>query len=184
MGGHGVGKTKLVSKISQEYGLRLLSETARTELARTERSFDDLRTDLEAVSQYQRRVFSEQIRVEREAGDCFVSDRAFDNLAYLCAHGEGFGDLAKSQEAQDYARHVAAGLVFWVRPLPTVVADGVRAKTDLDLASVWRIDGMVQILLELFDIKGIPVSCHSFKDRWSLVRGVIDLKRQAESLKP
>lgn len=181
VGSHGVGKTRLVEQIAAHYGLRKLSEVARTELARTERSFADLRNDLVAVSAYQRQVFQEQLRLEAEASDNFVSDRALDNLGYLCTHGEGFHELVTSTECRNYARHVAEGLVFFVRPLDRTTDDGVRTKGDIDGRAVWNIDGMVRLLLELFDIPYVPVLSESFKDRWLLVRAVVDLRRRLES---
>jgi hypothetical protein len=64
--------------------------------------------------------------------------------------------------------------VFFLRPhRELVVADGVRA--GLEWEEVVRIDGMVKLLLELFDVPYIPVESLSMQERVRLVERVLDL---------
>lgn len=178
VGGHGVGKTTLSKLVSERFGLRLLSETARTLLAETDSSLAIIRNDIGSVTRFQRAVFERQVLLERDVHSDFVSDRACDNLAYLCEHGESLHELAHSEACREYVEQVRGGLVFFVRPLPFVTADGTRPPSDLQLSSVHRIDGMVKLLLELFGIPYFPVDGYSLKDRWTLVEGVVRLYLQ------
>jgi hypothetical protein len=45
------------------------------------------------VNEYQTKVFQRQIEVEGRYGNTFVSDRAFDNLAYAADHALIVADL-------------------------------------------------------------------------------------------
>jgi hypothetical protein len=54
-----------------------------------------------------------------------------------------------------------------------VVADGVRA--GLEWGEVVRIDGMVKLMLEIFDVPYIPVESLSMQERVRLVERVLDL---------
>src|SRR5215212_99352 len=86
VGSHATGKTTLCRYVSRRYGLPMISEVARAVLAELETSLDALRTDMELVAEYQERVFERQVAVERHHQGRFVSDRAFDNLAYVAEH--------------------------------------------------------------------------------------------------
>lgn len=64
--------------------------------------------------------------------------------------------------------------MFFLRPhRELVVADGVRA--GLEWEEVVRIDGMVKLLLEVFDVPYIPVESLSMQERVRLVERVLDL---------
>lgn len=181
VGSTGVGKTWACRLTARKFGFRLLSEVARMENTRNESNFGELRKDIDAASAFQERVFREQIRMEEEAGDNFVSDRAFDNLAYAAQHAECLPKLMALPECREYVDKVAAGLVFFVRPLPFVTADGVRPVSDLDLRAVHCVDGMVKFMLEMWGVRYFPVDPESPKDRWTLIQNVIRLQLAAES---
>lgn len=83
VGAHATGKTTLARYVRDRYGLTLISEVARTLLAELEVSLDRLRSNIDLVNHYQLEVFRRQIEAERNAGDAFVSDRAFCNFADL-----------------------------------------------------------------------------------------------------
>ncbi|MEO8548928.1 MAG: AAA family ATPase, partial [Kofleriaceae bacterium] len=86
VGSHATGKTTLCRYVSRRYGLPMISEVARAILAEMETALEVLRTDMELVAEYQERVFARQVQVERSHEGKFVSDRAFDNLAYVAEH--------------------------------------------------------------------------------------------------
>src|ERR1700722_16294977 len=86
VGAHATGKTTMTRYVSRRYGLPMITEVARAVLAELETNLDALRTDMDLVAEYQRRVFERQVHVERTQGTNFVSDRAFDNLAYAAEH--------------------------------------------------------------------------------------------------
>src|SRR5581483_599359 len=93
VGSHATGKTTMARWVSRRYGLPMITEVARGVLAELETNFDALRTDMEQVNEYQRRVFERQVATERLQEKGFVSDRAFDNLAYTADHATILGDL-------------------------------------------------------------------------------------------
>jgi hypothetical protein len=171
VGSHATGKTTMTRWVSRRYGLPMITEVARAVLAELEIDLDSLRTDMERVSDYQRRVFERQIAIERLQEKGFVSDRAFDNLAYAAEHALVLGEIMSGQSGEDvrkYMEWVAEGVVFFVRPHRSLLReDGVRAGVDWD--SVVRIDGMVKLLLEQFRIPYLPIDTPSMQER---VRGV------------
>jgi predicted ATPase len=180
VGSHATGKTTLCRYVSRRYGLPMITEVARGVLAEMEISFDALRTDIDLVAGYQRRVFERQIAAERAHGGGFVSDRAFDNLAYAAEHTTILGDLLSESAFADYMEWVSRGTVFFLRPHPSLLKeDGVRAGVSWD--SVVRIDGMVKLLLEQHRIRYLPVESVSMQERVRILEFVIARESAAEA---
>jgi hypothetical protein len=176
VGAHATGKTTMTRYVSRRYGLPMITEVARAVLAELETSLDALRTDMDLVAEYQRRVFERQVQVERAQGSGFVSDRAFDNLAYAAEHTLIFGDLINADEFKRYTEWVAQGIVFFVRPHKDLLReDGLRAGVTWE--SVLRIDGMIKLMLEQHCIPYLPVESVAMQERARAVDFV--LKRTA-----
>ncbi len=175
VGSHATGKTTMTRWVSRRYGIPMITEVARSVLAELETNFDTLRTDMERVGDYQRRVFERQIATERLEEKGFVSDRAFDNLAYAAEHALCLGDIMDATGADDVRRYmewVNEGVVFFVRPHRSLLKeDGVRAGVDWD--SVVRIDGMVKLLLEQYRIRYLPIDTPSMQERVRAVEFVL-----------
>ncbi len=175
VGSHATGKTTMTRWVSRRYGIPMITEVARAVLAELETNFDTLRTDMDRVGDYQRRVFERQIAIERMQDKGFVSDRAFDNLAYAAEHAMVLGDIMAEDsgiEVRSYMEWVSNGLVFFVRPHRSLLKeDGVRAGVDWD--SVVRIDGMVKLLLEQFRIRYLPIDTPSMQERIRAVEFVL-----------
>lgn len=179
VGSHATGKTTLCRYVSRRYQLPMISEMARSVLAEMECSFDAMRTDMDLVAEYQRQVFARQVATEKQHGDRFVSDRAFDNLAYAADHTTIFADMVADPSFASYMKWVSKGIVFFVRPHKSLLADdGVRAGVDWE--SVLRIDGMVKLLLELYGISYLPLESVSMQERVRAVQFVIDRLPNAE----
>lgn len=181
VGPHSSGKSVLSRWISRRYKLPLFDEVARIEIAKMgSKSFDALRADLDAVTQFQRNVFLTQLQVGQGVPR-FVSDRAFDNLAYAAENADPdvVAELWESAECRRYVSAIAAavderrGVVFFVRPGVAVEDDGTRAKRDLDAAAIYRIDGMMKILLHLGRVKAVPIETTIFQERASIVDAVL-----------
>lgn len=173
VGSHATGKTTLCRYVSGQYKLPMISEVARSVLAEMETSFDSMRTDMNAVSLYQRKVFARQVATEQQHSTRFVSDRAFDNLCYAADHTTIFSDMVKNAGFADYMEWVAGGTVFFLRPHKSLlVEDGVRAGVDWD--SVVRIDGMVKLLLEMYNVSYLPIESVSMQERVRAVHFVLD----------
>ena len=82
--------------------------------------------------------------------------------------------MFRDRRLVDYMDWVRGGIVFFLRPHRELVkADGVRA--GLEWEEVVRIDGMVKLLLEMFDVPYIPVESLSMQERVRLVERVLDL---------
>jgi nicotinamide riboside kinase len=176
VGSHATGKTTMTRWVSRRYGVPMITEVARAVLAELETNFENLRTDMDRVSDYQRRVFERQIATERAQERGFVSDRAFDNLAYAAEHATVLGDILSGESGEDVRRYmewVGQGVVFFVRPHRTLLKeDGVRAGVDWD--SVVRIDGMVKLLLEQYRIRYLPIDTPSMQERVRAVEFVLE----------
>jgi predicted ATPase len=172
VGSHATGKTTLCRYVSRRYGLPMISEVARAVLAEMETGLDALRTDMDLVAEYQERVFARQVAVERMHDGRFVSDRAFDNLAYAAEHTTNAAAMMNDARFRDYMRWVSDGVVFFLRPHPSLLKDdGVRTGVSWD--SVLRIDGMVKLMLELHGIAYLPVESVSMQERVRAVEFVL-----------
>jgi nicotinamide riboside kinase len=176
VGAHATGKTTMTRYVSRKFGLPMITEVARAVLAELETSLDALRTDMDLVAEYQRRVFERQVQVEKLQQTGFVSDRAFDNLAYAAEHTLVLADLLAGDMYKGYMEWVGQGLVFYLRPHQELLReDGVRASVTWD--SVLRIDGMIKLMLEQSRIPYLPIESASMQERARAVDFV--LKRAA-----
>ncbi len=172
VGSHATGKTTLCRWVSQQYGLPMITEVARAVLAELEANFDQMRTDMNLVAEYQRRVFQRQVAVEKLHDGTFVSDRAFDNLAYAAEHTTILADLMGDQRFADYMKWASEGIVFFLRPHKELLKDdGVRAGVSWE--SVLRIDGMVKLLLEQHRVSYLPIESVSMQERVRAVEFVL-----------
>ena len=172
VGSHATGKTTLCRYVSRRYGLPMISEVARAVLAEMETALDALRTDMDLVAEYQERVFARQVAVEKSHDGRFVSDRAFDNLAYVAEHTTNAGAMMNDQRFRDYMRWVSQGIVFFLRPHQSLLKDdGVRAGVSWD--SVLRIDGMVKLMLEQHQISYLPLESVSMQERVRAIEFVL-----------
>lgn len=173
IGSHATGKTTLCRYVSHRFRLPMITEVARLILAEQETNLDALRTDMDLVAEYQTRVFERQMQVERQHNGSFVSDRAFDNLAYAAEHTTIVADLLGDPRFHEYMEWVNGGVVFFLRPHPSLLkADGVRAGVSWD--EVVRIDGMVKLLLEQYRVKYLPVESVSMQERVRAVEFAFD----------
>ena len=68
VGSHATGKTTKTRYVSRRYGLPMITEVARAVLAELETSLDSLRTDMDLVAEYQKRVFERQVQGGAHAG--------------------------------------------------------------------------------------------------------------------
>jgi len=172
VGSHATGKTTLCRYVSRRYGLPMISEVARAVLAEMETALEALRTDMDLVAEYQERVFARQVAVERQHEGRFVSDRAFDNLAYVAEHTTNAAQMMNDARFHDYMRWVSQGIVFFLRPHQSLLKeDGVRAGVSWD--SVVRIDGMVKLMLEQHRISYLPIESVSMQERVRAVEFVL-----------
>ncbi len=150
----------------------MISEVARAVLAEMETGLDALRTDMDLVAEYQERVFARQVAVEQLHDGRFVSDRAFDNLAYVAEHTTNAAAMMNDVRFHDYMKWVSQGIVFFLRPHQSLLKDdGVRAGVSWD--SVLRIDGMVKLMLEQHGISYLPLESVSMQERVRAVEFVL-----------
>ena len=183
VGSHATGKTTLCRYVSRRYGLQMISEVARAVLAEMETNLDALRTDLDLVAEYQERVFARQVAIEKQHTS-FVSDRAFDNLAYVAEHTLNGGAMMSGERFDNYMKWVRDGIVFFVRPHKDLLRDdGIRAGVSWD--SVLRIDGMVKLMLEQHRISYLPLESVSMQERVRAIEFVLAHRTlSASAVKP
>jgi nicotinamide riboside kinase len=166
LGSHTSGKTTLARWVSQEYNLPMISEVARQVLAEYELSLDNIFADINATNKFQLDVLNRQIQIEKASGASYVSDRAFDSLAYMAEHTSIMNTSYHSKEVQDYISYVSKGVVFFVRPSQKLVKDdGTRAKSHLAWDNIVRIDGMVKLLLEVHGVPYISLDSACMQER-------------------
>lgn len=179
-GAHSTGKTTLARHISQRTGLPMLCEVARQVMAEREMTLEQMRADLDAVNDYQRDVFTRQLAAEAGAGE-FVSDRAFDNLAYAARHSTILPELLNHPETPRYFERMRSALVFFVRPHRCLLTDdGTRERALWD--EVMRIDGMIDFLLASHCIPAIGVAELGLRDRLRTAMTAVEHYRKARQL--
>lgn len=164
--------------VKQHYNLPMITEVARSVLGELETDFAHLRTDVDLVGEYQKEVFCRQMEVEKQYGDNFVSDRAFDNLAYAADHTLVLHQLLAPPSGPNsvftaYLEHFRTGIVFFLRPHPELCKNDL-VRQDAQWTSVVRIDGMVKLLLELFEIPYIPIESLSMQERVRAISYILD----------
>lgn len=173
VGSHSTGKTSLARWIAKAYGLPLVTEVARAVLAERELPLEVLRTDIERTADFQAEVFRRQAISEEQAGSRYVSDRAFDNLAYAASHTISVKKIAAGL-AKGYIDKLRdhGSVIFFMRPQRELVSqDGVRERVDWD--ELVRIDGMVKLLLEQNDLDYVVIATLSMAERARTVRAVL-----------
>ena len=174
VGSHATGKTTLARYIAKRLELPLITEVARAVLTELETTLEALRTDLEAVSAYQERVFDQQKNLELRTFQG-VFDRSFDNLAYTAEHTKSYARIRRGL-TPDYLDVVRNGIVFFLRPHPELLKeDGVRAGVKWE--SVIRIDGMIKLMLEEHEIPYLPIDSLEMSDRISAVEFTLRLAK-------
>lgn len=173
VGSHSTGKTHLARWISKNYSLPIVTEVARSVLAERELPLEVLRTDIERTADFQTEVFRRQSIAEDQAGTRFVSDRAWDNLAYAASHTISVKKIAAGLSPSYIERLSHPGsVIFFVRPQKDLLAqDGVRERIDWD--ELVRIDGMIKLLLEQNDLDYVVLATLSMAERARTVRAVL-----------
>jgi hypothetical protein len=117
------------------------------------------------------------MEVEERYPDGFVSDRAFDNLAYAARHSLVISSLLDA-EALRYFQRVRESLVLFVRPHRECMAnDGVRENVEWD--EINKIDGILDFLLGWQQVPCIGISELNMKDRVRTAMAAVKLYQRA-----
>ena len=172
VGSHSTGKTTMARWVHEKYNMPMVTEVARTVLAETEAEIEKLRTDVDLVNIFQKKIFNRQIQIERSLKTGFVSDRAFDNLAYACEHSTVLKELMEQDSFKNYIDWVSKGIIFFIRPdKSTLSQDGTRETTFWD--NIVKIDGMIKLMLEQFGIKYLPINTANMQERVRIVEFIL-----------
>lgn len=176
IGSHSSGKTTLARYVSETRELPMLNEVARTVLAERELSLETLRTNLEIVNSYQSDIFIRQFEEEKKHKS-FVSDRSFDNLAYMAQHSTILAQFVTSKLLTSYIDDMKkdkTAVMFFVRPCKaTMKNDGIRESVNWD--GVVAIDALVKFLLEMWNINYISINTDSMQERVRTINAVLDM---------
>jgi nicotinamide riboside kinase len=175
VGAHSTGKSTLARYTSKKYNLPFISELARSVLSEKEIPLETLRVDLDLIDNYQQEVFQRQFAEEQKYNNGFVSDRSFDNLAYMAQHARLLSKVMKDPSLEEYInslRHKDV-TIFFVRPSRiTMRNDGVRESVNWD--GIVSIDANVKFMLEMWNLKYIQINTDSMQERVRLVDSVLD----------
>lgn len=172
-GGHSCGKSTIARYISEKYKIPMIKEVARMILSEKELHLDTLRTNLDVVDSYQEQVFLRQFEEEAKI-ESFVSDRSFDNLAYMAQHSRILNKYINDKNLLDYIDSLKKDdvIMFFIRPSKaTMKADGVRESLNWD--SIIAIDSMIKFLLEMFGLSYVSINTDSMQERIRIVESVI-----------
>lgn len=175
VGAQSTGKTTLSSYMARKLQWKYIQEQARVVLSEKGWKLSDLAKNLERAADFQRLLVEKQLAEEEKLqGEDFISDRAFDGLAYAAANTLIASEIKNSLAFQEYLGdfRTFGSITFFVRPhIQLIEQDGVRE--DADWPSVCRIDGMLEYILESEQIPYIPLESMSLKSRVRTVEGVL-----------
>lgn len=178
---HSCGKTTLARITAEKTGLVFLNEVARTILAEKELSLDTLRVNLDVADDYQKTIFKRQIEEEKKHKS-FVSDRTFDNLAYMAQHARMFKETVESELCKNYIESLKENdvTIFFIRPHKvTMKNDGVRESVSWD--GIVAIDAQIKLLFELFGLDYFQINTDSMQERVRFVETVLKAKYKSEN---
>lgn len=181
VGASGVGKTTLAGYVAKKYGFVQLPSASRAVLRRlgvtTDEQLDQLRRDATAYLRFQIDVATEQARMEGECTVAFVSDRAFDNLAYFGIYGTGLRELRSAAWMGEYLRKLTVDrIIFHVDPSRKCWEAAVKEKQRTAFL-VWedmlRVDGALRYIAQVEGIRCIPIATDDPVERWRIVDGAL-----------
>ncbi len=179
LGASGTGKTTLAKHLSRELGCEHLTGAVGNVMKRMGITFDQAMRDMELMDSFQLAIWEEQMRMERpfwENGYPFVSDRGFDLMAYTAGQARTVAQIAESDLFQEYMRRLKTPgtIVMLMRPHPEVKAqtDG-RRDAFLSPEWVWKVDGVIEYLLESHRVPYAPVGTACFRDRCRLAARLV-----------
>jgi hypothetical protein len=172
-----VGKSTLARHTAAFTGLPVLPSATASAREGLGYTFDDIFTDVGKADTYQSRVFAVQTEMEAAAqATGFVSDRAFDLMAYTARLSRVLPKVAGTEEFKQYmlALRNPRATVFFVRPHEFVQAprDGRR---DQFLCPRWQwgVDGVIEFLLEMHEVPRVTLEGSSLKDKVRTVEAVL-----------
>lgn len=161
VGTQGCGTSTLAQRISEEYDLQLIRDSVRTTVGEMDLDIGAARNNLLHLSEFQMRIFLRQRRAELrmimnkedQSGE-FVSDQAFDNVAYTMQFSPIGQEFLHSKVLEEYMSRLRENsIILYVYPYaPTIRDDGVRPKSDLDWGAVMRTDGIIFSLILYFKL--------------------------------
>lgn len=189
-GASGVGKSVLAKYASLRTGFPILPSPSRAVITAeaTRDAAARLSRDLDAADHVQRSIWREMIEGERQAAKAhgsFISERSLDVIAYTAHQSRVCGEIVRGDEFHLYVNDLLSAdrLVFFVRPEKSVVekaSDGVRDPW-LSWECVCKIDGMLELLLEMYGVRYVPVRGDVLRDRYRLVEGVLHAHKLANA---
>lgn len=173
IGAQCTGKTTLAEHVRDEHNIRMVSEVVRELVEDREDDLSEIRADITDVSVLQGEIARQQYLAEQ--GEVpYVSDRAFDFLAYTAMYANNLNRLRFQKIVEDYISHVAdSSIIFFCRPQEQFIEDDGFRK-NLSWENVNQIDGMIKLLCELFDMNYISIDTPYTNERIRTVDAVLE----------
>lgn len=171
VGAHSTGKTTLARHLSKATGLPLLNEVIRQVMAEKEVTFDVMRSSLDIVNACQLEVFERQMAAEKHIKN-FISDRAFDNLAYASRQATVLQQLLKDPRLEAYVKKMQKSIVFFVRPHKVMMKNAV-GREPVDWDEIQKIDGIIDFILAWKEIPAVGINDLTLKSRLRSAMAVI-----------
>ena len=175
VGAQSTGKTTLSSLVATRLRWSYIPEQARVVLSEKGWKLGDFAKDLYKAAEFQRLLIQRQLAEEQKLqGEDFVSDRAFDGIAYAAASTLIASELYNSLDFKEYLGdfQTFGSIVFFVRPHVQLIEQDMVGP-DACWESICRIDGMLEYVLEIEKIPYIPLESMSMKSRVRTVEGVL-----------
>ncbi len=184
LGASGTGKSTLAKHLANELACDHLTGAVGNVLRRLGITFDLAFRDMGLMDRFQMEIWREQLAMEQpywEAGKPFVSDRGFDLMAYASGQSRAAAGIVESPLFAEYMRRLKmpGTVVFLMRPHPDVRAES-DGRRDVFLSPewVWKVDGVIEFLLESHRVPYAPVGTASFRDRCRLAARLVSAVTQ------
>lgn len=166
IGANDIGKTTWCLDLKRYYKLPLITEVPNLIMERHNTNFAAVRPDAERITAIQREIFETQCETEEAQTGPYISDGAWNNLAFMCEWGLDGHDLFRSEKFQRYIEVVRKGLCFFLRPHPTLINRSdfeTRSGTKRD--AVIAIDASLKSMFELLNLRYLPVWTYTAQER-------------------
>lgn len=177
VGAHSTGKSTLCRWISNKYRIPMITEIARQVLTEMEKDLDEIRSNIDLLNEYQKRIFLRQFKTEQLIDKTTVIDRSIDCLIYNGLYGTNLNTLTKTKDYESFIKMLQEknSLIFFIRPDKEMIREqSVRASMDMIWENIVEFDGALKLFLEISGIEYMPVKSNLQQERRKIISYVLD----------
>ncbi len=174
VGAQCTGKTTLAEYVRDKYNISMVTEVVRNIIKEKDTDLAEMRADIADISRLQSEIARKQYSEEKNTEIPYVSDRAFDYLAYTGMYAYNLNILRCQTIVEDYIPYTADNSIFFFcRPQKQFIEDDGFRK-NLSWENINQIDGMIKFMLEMYDINYVNLDTYYTNERIRTVDAVLE----------